>query len=310
MGFAKKILLIVVPLFFISCVSDTAKKANKEFDSQDTTSIAESKQGEKALDETKDMVDHMVDNLGSPIETVAMIKSLGIPFNSTLLAPNGETDTFTSSYQQATALGIYGADLGYLNFYGKTSLVLSYIATVKTLADELKVGQFFDYSTLKRLANNNENVDSLIYISRKSMNRIDQYLRKTQRSSISAAIVTGVWVEGMYYMTQFYKISKKERLKEAIGDQKALVNLLINVLKNYSYHPEIKELYNELLGIANIYKNVSISVVQNGDPEMVEVNGVYTVIQNEKTVINISQKQIDEITSKIMQIRSKLLGDS
>lgn len=308
MGSLRRVVfLIASALILFSCMSETAKKAKNEFVMPDSMVSADTTSGEKALDETKDMVDHMVDNLGSPIETIAMIKSLGIPFNSTLLADNGSKN-FNTNYSQAVALGIYGADLGYLNFYGKTSMVLSYISTVKNLADELKVGQFFDYSTLKRLANNNENVDSLIFISRKSMNRIDQYLRRTQRSSISAAIVTGVWIEGMHYITQFYKINKKGRLKEAIGDQKELIAQLMKVLKSYNYHPEIAELEKEMSAINNIYKGIKITV-ETGDPEYKEINGIYTVIQHEKTVVKITDGQIAQITALTKQVRSKLLGE-
>lgn len=309
MGIVNKAACLLIMVFlFGSCMSETAKKAKNEFDIPDSLVSADTTRGEQALDETKDMVDHMVENMGSPIETIAMLKSLGIPFNSTLLADNDKSDSFNSSYSQAAALGIYGADLGYLNFYGKTSLVLSYISTVKGLADELKVGQFFDYGTLKRLANNNENVDSLIFISRKSMNRIDQYLRKTQRSSISAAIVTGVWIEGMHYLTQFYKLNKKSRLKEAIGDQKTLLAQLLKVLKSYNYHPEIATLEKDMMYLYEGYRGVT-TTIESGEPEYKEINGVYTVIQHDRTVINISNQQISDITARTQKIRSKLLGE-
>lgn len=309
MGIIKRVgFLLALTVLLYSCMSDTAKKAKNEFEMPDSLVSTDTTGGEQALDQTKDMVDHMVDNLGSPIETIALLKSLGIPFNSTLLASNDDVDRFNSSYSQAAALGIYGADLGYLNFYGKTSHVLSYISTVKGLADELKVGQFFDYSTLKRLASNNDNIDSLIFISRKSMNRIDEYLRKTQRSSLSAAIVTGVWIEGMHYVTQFYRLNQKSRLKEAIGDQKNLIALLIKVLNGYTYHPEMAEMKKYLEYINEPYKNVTITV-QEGEPEYKEINGIYTVIQHDKTVINITTKQINEITARIQKVRSKLLGE-
>lgn len=310
MGIVNKIVFLLAATFMLaSCMSETAKKAKNEFDIPDSLVSVDTAQGEQALDETKDMVDHMVENMGSPIETIAMLKSLGVPFNSTLLANNDNSDNFNSSFSQAAGLGIYGADLGYLNFYGKTSLVLSYISTVKGLADELKVGQFFDYSTLKRLANNNENVDSLIFISRKSMNRIDHYLRKTQRSSLSAAIVTGVWIEGMHYLTQFYKINRKSRLKEAIGDQKTLLTQLLKVLKSYNYHPEIAALEKDMIYIYEGYKGVT-TTVESGEPEYKEINGVYTVIQHDRTVINISIQQINDITIRTQKIRSKLLGEN
>ena len=141
MGIIKRVgFLLALTVLLYSCMSDTAKKAKNEFEMPDSLVSTDTTSGEQALDQTKDMVDHMVDNLGSPIETIALLKSLGIPFNSTLLASNDDVDRFNSSYSQAAALGIYGADLGYLNFYGKTSHVLSYISTVKGLADELKVG--------------------------------------------------------------------------------------------------------------------------------------------------------------------------
>ncbi len=181
-------------------------------------------------------------------------------------------------------------------------------SSARPFTDELKVGQFFDYSTLKRLASNNDNIDSLIFISRKSMNRIDEYLRKTQRSSLSAAIVTGVWIEGMHYVTQFYRLNQKSRLKEAIGDQKNLIALLIKVLNGYTYHPEMAEMKKYLEYINEPYKNVTITV-QEGEPEYKEINGIYTVIQHDKTVINITTKQINEITARIQKVRSKLLGE-
>jgi hypothetical protein len=140
------------------------------------------------------------------------------------------------------------------------------------------------------------------------MNRIDQYLRKTQRSSISAAIVTGVWIEGMHYLTQFYKLNKKSRLKEAIGDQKTLLAQLLKVLKSYNYHPEIASLEKDMMYLYEGYKGVT-TTIESGEPEYKEVNGVYTVIQHDRTVINISSQQISDITARTQKIRSKLLGE-
>jgi hypothetical protein len=60
--------------------------------------------------------------------------------------------------------------------------------------------------------------------------------------------------------------------------------------------------------INEVYKGVTITV-QEGEPEYKEINGVYTVIQHDKTVINISSKQIDEITARTQKVRSKLLGE-
>jgi hypothetical protein len=107
-----------------------------------------------------------------------------------------------TNFQKAIGLGIYGADLGYLNMYERTSMVIDYISTIRSLADGIQVGQFFDFNTLRRIATNKENLDSLMLISQQSFNRIDSYLRETNRASLSMVIVAGVWIEGLYLSTR------------------------------------------------------------------------------------------------------------
>ena len=88
-------------------------------------------------------------------------------------------------------LGIYGADLGYLNIYGKTGNSVDVLSAIKRLADGLRVGQFFDFETLKRLSTSKSNLDSLLFLSVNSYNQIDNYLRNNDRGSISALMITG-----------------------------------------------------------------------------------------------------------------------
>ena len=96
----------------------------------------------------------ITDNISSPVEIAAMIKSMGAPFSKSYLAPTEYTANYSTNYAQAFALGVFSADLGYLNMYNKTGSVIDYLSTIKNLADDINVGQFFDFTTLKRLATN------------------------------------------------------------------------------------------------------------------------------------------------------------
>src|SRR5690606_14108032 len=101
----------------------------------------------------------------SPVEMSALLRAIGVEFQGDILNHTANADKYTTVYKQAINLGIYGADLGYINMYEKTGSSLNYLNAVKTVADQIKVGQFFDFTTLKRLSNNKKNVDSLTYIT-------------------------------------------------------------------------------------------------------------------------------------------------
>ena len=156
---------------------------------------------------SEEVMQDIVQNISSPVEMAAMIKDLGVPYSNRYISPTDRVGNLTTSFQQSLNLGIYAADLGYLNMYNKTSAVIDYLTAIKTLSDAIKVGQFFDFTTLKRLATNSKNLDSLMYISVHSFNQMDKYLHSNNRTNLSALMVTGVWIEGLYLGTQVYKIS-------------------------------------------------------------------------------------------------------
>ena len=102
---------------------------------------------------------------------------------------------------------------------------------------------------------NNENLDSLMYISVSSFNNMDQYLRQSNRSNISSLIVTGMWVEGMYLATQVASKAPSEEVVERVADQKLVLNDLLLILKNYKGDPNYENLVKEVEKIKKEYRN-------------------------------------------------------
>jgi hypothetical protein len=254
----------------------------------------------------EDVMQDIVQNISSPVEMAALIKELGVEYSNRYLSTTDRVDDLSSSFQQAFNLGIYVADLGYLNMYNKTTAVVDYLTAIKTLADNIKVGQFFDFTTLKRLATNNQNLDSLMYISVHSFNEMDNYLHSNNRTNLSALIVSGVWIEGLYLGTQVYKTSPDELLSERIGEQKLTLDQLILILGNFSGDKQYRNLVQELGKLKEIYDGITISTVY-GEPEMIEENGTLTIVQNTKSIVEISADQLDKIVKITEEVRNRLI---
>ncbi len=261
---------------------------------------------EESFEVSDEAMESIVQNVASPVETAALIKALGVPFSKDYLASTKDIEKYVSNYRKAFALGVYGADLGYINMYNKNSLVIDYITAVKKLADGINVGQFFDFSTLKRLASHSQNLDSLMYISVNSFNRMDSYLRQNKRGNLSAIMVTGVWIEGLYLATQVAKNTPEENLVQSIGEQKTILNQLMLIIDNYKSTPYIKDLAEQIKIIKNEFDKIKITI-EVGEPESVIKDGRLTIIQNEKSIVQITDQQLETIINKTENVRNELI---
>jgi hypothetical protein len=270
-------------------------------------SIPDSIFSDKPLMISKEAMNDIIDNISSPVEMAALLKSTGVPFQQKFLASTDRVDNLNTNFKQALNLGVYGCDLGYLNMYEKTGSVLSSMSAIKKLANELRIGQFFDFNTIKRLATNNENLDSLMYISVSSFNNMDEYLRQNNRGNISSLIVTGMWVEGMYLATQVAKEAPKKEVVERIGDQKTVLNDLLLVLKNYKEDPTYADLVTEIEKIKKEYDGVKITI-EMADPEAKEVDGMLIIVQNDKQIIDMSDDTLKKIILAIENARNKIIN--
>jgi len=200
-----------------------------------------------------------------------------------------------------------GVDLGYLNIYGKTGPVVNYITIIKKLAEEMKVGHFFDFNTLKRLASNNSSVDSLMYMSTNSFNQMDAYLRDSDRSNLSALIVAGVWVEGVYLAGQVVKTKPKKEISDRIGEQKIILEDILILLRHYSDDSSFAALISDLEKLSSAYKDVKISYTK-GEPEAVEQDGMLIIIQNDTSHVEMTAETLSKIILLSEQVRNNLIG--
>jgi len=298
----KKLSFLLLSLALISSCKSGGKKITGDME------VPDSVVNKGILQVSEQAMQDIIDNIASPVEMSSLIKTIGVPFSKQYLAPTNNLSSFNTDLQQSIVLGIYGADLGYLNMYNKTGTVIDYLSNIKTLSDNLKIGQFFDFNTLKRLVSNNSNIDSIMYISVHSFNDMDKYLRKNNRGNLSSLIITGVWVEGLYILTQVQKNNPNPKLSEKIGEQKIILNDLMLILKNYIKDPDFKKIIDDIEIIKAEFANVKISY-EMGDPEAVEKDGMLVIVQNEKSIVNIDDMTLTNIRNTTEKIRNKLLNN-
>jgi len=293
-------ILLVIPLL-ASC------GGNSEDQSADIPDSVKNGASSNLVEVSQEVIDDLVQNVSSPIEMAALIKKEGVPFSKNYLSDPDYVDNYNTSFAKAINLGIYGADLGYMNMYDKTGLILSHITAIKKITEDLKIGQFFDFATLKRLSSNNENLDSLMYISTSSFNRMDSYLRENKRSNMSTLMVTGVWIEGLYLATQVAIKSSNDEIKKRIGLQKISLNDLLIVLKVYKSDKNFAELISDFEQIKADFDSIKISV-EKGDPTTKEVDGVLMIIQNDIQHVDMPKGQLEKIITTIEKVRNKIIG--
>ena len=298
-----KIATVILLMSFCSCRNSSVRQGGLTFPVADSVPAAEA---EKLSEEA---VADIVQNIASPVEIAAILQSMQIPFSAGYLASTQEADRLTTNFRKAVMLGIYGADLGYLNIYGKTGNSVDVLSAIKRLADGLRVGQFFDFETLKRLSTSKSNLDSLLFLSVNSYNQIDNYLRDNDRGSISALMITGVWIEGQYLATQVALSHDDEILRDRIGEQKIILGDLLMLLRPYrGSSEEYGSLYDMMEQIRAKYAGVKVSY-KLAEPETREdKDGRLVMVQNEESIVEMTDDQLAEIAALSKEVRNKLIS--
>ena len=294
------LMLLITSLLF-SC--NNGSKRSGEFIFPDSDSIPLS-EAEKLSDEALDDISR---NISSPVEIADILQRMNVPFSNSYLASSINASRLGTSFDKALKLGILGADLGYLNMYEKTGTSIDVLASIKKLADEINVGQYFDIEAIKRLSVNKSNLDSLLFISTSSYNEIDKFLRENGRGQLSALMITGVWIEGQYLATQVLRQFPDTILRNRVGEQKIILNDLILLLAPYcNIGEEYKGLCQDMLDIKQQFRDVRITYTI-GEPVMVEKDGALVVVQTDESKVEMTDDQLNAITETMQKIRNRLI---
>ncbi len=315
----KKLSLGILLIFSMVFVFSACKKhsssnnINKDLNAIEKDTAAVDSFNEQAFFEHIDQskiaqINQIIAGFSSPVEFAAMIKSYHIPFNKDYLAPTSLASNYDINLKKALGLGVYSADLGYLNIYQKNTQIIGYLQVIFRLASDLRVAQFFDFQTLKFLVTTSDNIDSLLFLSVNSFYQIDNYFRSTNRSYLSLMAVTGVWIESFYLLTEVQKDNPYVNLQSQIGSQKDILNKLIELLEVYKGHPKFDYLIGQFKKLQKAFEPVQITIKKvKGKTRTVE-NGRVVFSQDEEAIVKMDQKTLQNIIKTTEQVRNAVIN--
>ena len=289
------IILLISTLLLTACGQRTSEKMNL-----DDVEIA------KVQISAETMRD-IIQDIASPMEVATLINSLNIPFSASKL-PNPENlSTEGNPLELAYHLGMLYTDLGYINIYEQTEIGESFLTSVDQLTTTLRIGQYFDLATIKRLSAGSSSMDSLMYVSINSFNHMGNSLRESNHGDQSALMISGAWIEGLYMATQATLHNDSEHLRNMIGDQKLILNDLLLVLNFYNGESLMKNYIADLEKIMSLYDKVEI-ISAVGDPKPTEKDGMLEMVQSETTQLKMSDEVLDRITQTTAEVRNAHLN--
>lgn len=241
----------------------------------------------------------------SPIQTALLIKSANLDFNEQLLNPEGNVSNYNETVSKALNLGIYGADLGYATLYDQNAKALNYLNAVESLANDLGMGGAFDSDFLTRFEQNSNNEDSMLVILTEAFRNGDNFLKENERKNVSALILTGGWIESMYFAANLYEASKNEEILNRIGEQQQSLETIIEILNEYNEDGENDAILAQLDGLNEVFTGIAMDY-EFVEPET-DANRKITTLKS-KMNITFGEGVFNAILTQINEIRSSIVA--
>lgn len=244
--------LCSITLLLMSCKGKTSEAVLDEEITTDTLSKG-----------TRTSLASISVNIPSPMKVIGEISGAGITFNKSLINPTSKLSSYSTNYQKALNLGVYGTDLAYVTGFKQMQDALGYIGTVKKLAEDLGVSSAYDESAIKRIVENLSKTDSAAQTAtliEEVYDKAERNLRSQQRVEIAGLVITGGWLEGLFVATQAVgatpRDEKNENLYNRIWDQAYSFRYISELLNENQKNPDFVKLIEELKEVQAICKTM------------------------------------------------------
>ncbi|HTA83076.1 MAG TPA: hypothetical protein VK783_09090 [Bacteroidia bacterium] len=260
-----KIALTILAIAFISftwigCSNDN-KKAQALFgqdgksDGKDTSAVA------MRVQKVKDIFN----NLPTTVQIMQLLKKSGSHYIIEVPSDPTVVSKFSSKQGQGINLGIYAADLAYAGLFDQKTDASLFLQSANKLATSLGIPDAFNENIISRIEANMANQDSLLTIILKDFWTTDNYLKKNDRQEVSAYLVSGGWVEGMYIATQLAAKTNSVDMANEIARQKISLQDLADMMKTYPNSPNMQTLAAQIQKIQDAFAGVTVDASSKED---------------------------------------------
>jgi hypothetical protein len=258
---------------------------------------------DKANETLKEQIEEVVYNIPSPSEIPYLLQATGAEFNESLINSRKKVDQYaTRTDKTALNLGVYAADIGYLISYDKTQEAIDYLNSCKTLGDNLGLVGSFDTEVLKQFESNISNKDSLARLLDKTIKKTQTYLADDSRNKLSALVIAGSFIEGLYISTGLIMSYPKNILPDdkrnlvltplmrVVLEQKKSVSELVTMLNTVEQTEPVTVIIADLKALEQTYQALNIEdQIKNNRADLVltdkNLEGIATIVKKLRTGI-------------------------
>jgi hypothetical protein len=260
--------------------------------SHETNTEADTK-GEDSLmmDSMRTQVKEFVHIFPSHLKVARLFKNAGLKYEGSYLLNSSQGDKLMTTQDKAFGLGFFGVDMAYTAINNQTQPSINFLKVSKSLSQQLGLESVYESNRyLQRFEANLNNVDTLEAIIRDLFAESDAFLKDNDKLDVTLLTFAGGWTESVYLAASFARSTKNQAIVEIIGDQLVSLDPLIRLLGENQKNFDNKALIKQL--------NETKIILQSGivKPES----------ETEPMIFQLTEKQLDELITKLKEIRSKV----
>lgn len=244
-------------------------------------------------------------SIPSPIQMATLIKSKVGVYNENMLTNPETVSNFTTNFKRAINMGVYGADLGYATIYENNTKAVSYMSSIEKLSDELGIAGAFNQNLLERFIENGNDPDSMLTIMSEGYREGDKFLKENEQHDIATLILTGGWIEGLYFAVVSYETSKDQAIADRIGEQKTGLKTIIELLEDFNTDEFYTKLIADLKDLLTDFNKIKYNYTY---VEPIHDAANHQTNIKSKSSVNIDEAVLTSIINKVKAIRNGLIS--
>jgi hypothetical protein len=303
MNFAYKLILPIILVFVVVSCGGDVDIPPVDPDADELVIVTN-----EVLDSAQSMntnINGKIFSIPSPIQMVSLLKSQDDVFNESVLTDPKNVENFTTTFKRAINMGVYGADLGYATIYEKNMQAVAYLGSVDKLSAELGISGAFDADLVSRFIENGNNQDSMLVIMSEGYRKGDQFLKDNEQHDVASLILTGGWIESLYFATTIFEKTEDQEIANRIGEQKTALKTIIELLTDFNGEGTYTKLIDDLKDLKTDFDQIKFNY-QFIEP--VTMPDKFQTNIKSKSSVQVDAEVLNSIITKVSAIRNELIG--
>jgi hypothetical protein len=200
--------------------------------------------------------------------------------------------------------GVYSADLAYMSCFGIGTEFLMYFKAIEEMGEELGISGAFDEELMERIENNEGDTDTLFAISNETYYDSYLYLEENGKGVELCLIMAGGYIESLYIICNLVdKFKEGDPIIEKIGDQKLVLENLLDFILQYSDDQMVSEVMDDLITLSDVFET-SMEFEESGT----------TIDKTENKLVlsgggsyKMTKNSLEKITAKAEELRANII---